>query len=216
MSPPRVVALVSGGIDSTVLMARLLALGADVLALSVDYGQRHRRELLAAAAVSEAMCVPHHVLIAPSLVPPQMAPGGPPAPRGHYQDESMRATVTPHRNLLLIALAASWGAQRGATAVAYAAHAGDHAIYPDCRPEFALVLGRLLRLSHYEPLELLAPFLSATKGDIVRAGHELGAPLHLTWSCYEGGSRHCARCGTCVERIEAFRLAGVPDPTDYA
>ncbi len=127
----------------------------------------------------------------------------------------MKATVVPNRNMILLALAAGWAISQKADAIAYAAHGGDHAIYPDCRPEFAEAMRHAIGLADWHRVELLRPFVTLTKADIVRRGAELGAPLGSTWSCYRGGARHCGRCGTCVERREAFALAGVPDPTDY-
>jgi 7-cyano-7-deazaguanine synthase len=128
----------------------------------------------------------------------------------------MRVTVVPNRNMILLAVAIGHAIASGADAVAYGAHAGDHAVYPDCRPAFAEAMAEAAGLCHYDPgVTLLRPFIDRTKADIVRLGAALGVPFALTWSCYEGGVRHCGRCGTCVERREAFTLAGVPDPTEY-
>jgi len=127
----------------------------------------------------------------------------------------MKSTVVPNRNMLLIAVAASWAMSLKAATVAYGAHGGDHAIYPDCRPAFAEALDKAIRLADWHEVGLERPFVGMDKAAIVRRGVELRAPLHLTWSCYVGGDRHCGKCGTCVERQEAFVKAGVPDPTDY-
>lgn len=99
--------------------------------------------------------------------------------------------------------------------VAYGAHAGDHTIYPDCRPEFFKAMAEAAAGCSWDAVKLFAPFLHLSKADIVREGNALGVPFEKTWSCYKGGKRHCGRCGTCVERIEAFQLASVPDPTEY-
>ena len=138
-----------------------------------------------------------------------------PTPDGHYTDESMKATVVPNRNMLFLAVAASWAIAQGAAAVAYAAHAGDHAIYPDCRPEFVRAMSAALGLADWRQLELATPFINWDKGQIVRRGAELGVPFEKTWSCYRGGTAHCGTCGTCVERREAFSQAGIADPTIY-
>ena len=127
----------------------------------------------------------------------------------------MKSTVVPNRNMIMLSLAAARAIAVGADGVAYAAHSGDHAIYPDCRPEFADAVAAALRICHYTPIELERPFVDMTKADIVRLGAELGVDFSKTWSCYKGGEKHCGKCGTCVERREAFRLAGVPDPTEY-
>ncbi|MFM2131027.1 MAG: hypothetical protein RL646_230 [Verrucomicrobiota bacterium] len=215
----RTVLIYSGGVDSTVLLAHLRAEGREVHALSVDYGQRHRRELDAARAVCAHFGVPHRVAdlraLAPLFGANALTDGGVAVPEGHYEEESMKATVVPNRNMLLISVAAAWAISLRATSVAYGAHGGDHAIYPDCRPEFAEALDRAVRLADWHELRLERPFVKMDKAAIVRRGAELGAPFALTWSCYVGGGRHCGKCGTCVERKEAFRLAGVPDPTDY-
>lgn len=138
-----------------------------------------------------------------------------PLPEGHYAAESMKATVVPNRNMVLLAIAASWALSLGAERVAYAAHGGDHAIYPDCRPEFAVAMDVVFGVCDWKALSLYAPFLDATKADLVKLGAQLAVPFELTWSCYAGGEKHCGRCGTCVERREAFKLAGVTDPTTY-
>jgi len=117
--------------------------------------------------------------------------------------------------MLMLAAAAAISIANGGRVIAYAAHAGDHAIYPDCRPSFARAMRGALGMCDYEPVKLIAPFIKKTKADIVKRGYQLDVPMASTWSCYQGGERHCGRCGTCVERIEAFKLAGVVDWTDY-
>jgi len=210
----------SGGLDSTVLLYRLLREGAEVHALSVDYGQRHRCELDRARRICAEAGVPHRVadlsavrplLAGSSLTSPEI-----PVAEGHYTEASMKSTVVPNRNMILLALATGHALSVGATRVAYAAHSGDHAIYPDCREAFAGAMAAAMRLCDWTEVELLRPFVGWTKAEIARHGAEIDAPLGLTWSCYRGGDVHCGRCGTCIERREAFDLAGLPDPTDYA
>jgi 7-cyano-7-deazaguanine synthase len=133
-------------------------------------------------------------------------------PHGHYAAESMKATVVPNRNMILLAVAIGRAVAVGAEAVAYAAHAGDHTIYPDCRPEFVDALAQAALLCDWRPIQILRPFVSWTKGAIVREGVRLGVPFELTWSCYEGEERPCGKCGTCVERAEAFAQEGIVDP----
>lgn len=215
----RSVLILSGGIDSTVLLAHLLAEGREVFALSVDYGQRHRRELEAAKRICGHYGVKHQVAdlraLAPLFGANALTDAQVAVPEGHYEEASMKSTVVPNRNMLLIAVAASWAMSLKASSVAYGAHGGDHAIYPDCRPVFADALDKAIRLADWHEVSLERPFVGLDKAAIVRRGAELGAPLHLTWSCYVGGQEHCGRCGTCVERKEAFAKAGVPDPTVY-
>lgn len=216
----KTVVLHSGGLDSTALLAHLLRRGDECLSLGVNYGQRHARELAAARAVCERLGVERvevdlsgalaGLLTGSALTDPSVA-----LPEGHYADLSMKATVVPNRNMLLLAVAGAVAVARRADAVAYAAHSGDHAIYPDCRPEFADAVGAALNLCDWHPVLLLRPLIGLDKAGVVRLGVDAGAPLDLTWSCYAGGERHCGRCGTCYERREAFELAGVQDPTEY-
>ncbi|HEY0409758.1 MAG TPA: 7-cyano-7-deazaguanine synthase, partial [Candidatus Dormibacteraeota bacterium] len=139
-------------------------------------------------------------------------------PDGHYADETMRITVVPNRNAVMLAIAHAVAVAEGVPTVAAAFHAGDHPVYPDCRPAFVDAFRRMQTLATegFGPRDMLVtPFLHLDKAAIVRAGHRLGVPFERTWSCYRGGDRHCGRCGTCVERREAFTLAGVADPTAY-
>lgn len=115
----------------------------------------------------------------------------------------------------MLSVAAGIAIVEGADAVAYAAHAGDHAIYPDCRKEFVQALAATFPLCDWHKLDLLAPFVDKTKAEIAAIGKALGVPFELTWSCYQGGEVHCGRCGTCCERLEAMEQAGVDDRTQY-
>lgn len=214
------VLIYSGGLDSTVLLARLLADQALRTCISIDYAQRHIRELQHALEITRYYRVEHllfdlsdygRLLKSSSQTNPRTAP-----PAGHYADPTMRITVVPNRNMIMLALAAGIAIDRGYDTVAYAAHAGDHAVYPDCRPMFMDAMTEALALSHYEPIDLYTPFREMTKAEIVRMGRDLAVPFEKTYSCYNGRELHCGTCGTCVERHEAFELAGVPDPTRYA
>ena len=211
--------LFSGGLDSTVLATQLKAEGAETRLLSIDYGQRHARELNRAEQIAHTLELPHQVLRLPDLGPllggSSLTDENVALPEGHYAEESMKATVVPNRNMILLALAGGHALSIGFDTIAYAAHAGDHTIYPDCRPEFADAMETALGLADWEKLSLHRPFVHLSKTDLVKKGAELGAPLHLTWSCYAGREIHCGKCGTCVERKEAFALAKIPDPTEY-
>lgn len=216
----KTLAVFSGGLDSTVLLHSLVAAGDEVLALSVDYGQRHRRELQHAQTIAARLGVEWRIAdlsaITPLLAGSSQTSLDVLVPHGHYAEESMKQTVVPNRNMIMIAVAAGWAISQRCDRVAYGAHTGDHTIYPDCRPEFAEALGCALALADWHPVELHCPFIRMTKAEIVALGSRLKVDFASTWSCYEGGSLHCGQCGTCVERREAFRLAGVPDPTEYA
>ena len=216
----KVIAIVSGGLDSTVLLYSLVSKGYSVHALSFDYGQRHVREIESAVASCAKLDVLHsridlttlQDLLASSLT------FNAPVPEGHYAAENMKATVVPNRNAIMLSIAYGVAVSRGANYVYFGAHAGDHAIYPDCRPEFVEMLSATLGEGNEwaDPIPMIeAPFLTHSKADIVRLGAGLSVPFEDTWSCYQGLSHHCGRCGTCVERAEAFHIAGVPDPTVY-
>ena len=215
----KAVVLFSGGLDSTVLASHLLSKGAEVRLLSIDYGQRHAKELTHGEALATRMNLPRKSLLLPDLGDilggSSLTDDSVELPEGHYAEESMKATVVPNRNMILLALAGGYALSSGFDTIAYAAHAGDHAIYPDCRPEFAGAMGKALGLADWKDLNLYRPFVDLTKADLVKLGEELGAPLDMTWSCYAGREYHCGKCGTCVERKEAFELAKVPDPTKY-
>ena len=215
----KAIVIYSGGLDSTTLLYHLRAGGHEVRCLSVDYGQRHRRELESARTICGPLGIECRVVDLTSLRP--LLAGSAltdnlEVPAGHYTDESMKQTVVPNRNMIMLAVAIGWAVSLKFDAVAYAAHAGDYLGYPDCRPEFAEAMARAAALCDWRPIELYRPFIGKTKADIVRLGAELSVPFELTWSCYLGQDLHCGRCGTCLQRREAFRIAGVPDPTVYA
>ena len=206
--------LLSGGLDST---TALTTTPTAALALGINYGQRHHRELEAAAAVAAHYDLPFQVLdltawgsrLASALT------SDIPVPTTGYDAPSMAATVVPNRNGTFIMAAAGIAQTLGLDRVVTAVHAGDHHLYPDCRPDFLAHLEAAVYLGTGATVRLHAPFTHWSKTDIVRAGRDAGAPFHLTWSCYQGGAEHCGVCGTCRERRQAFTLAGVPDPTTY-
>lgn len=219
-----VVAVISGGLDSGVLAYHLRADGWQLRLVSFDYGQRHAVELDFARALAGSLEVRHDVIDLRSagalLSGSALTDESVEVPDGHYSDESMRSTVVANRNAIFAMVATGVAVAEGAGAVALGIHAGDHPIYPDCRPPFVDAAERLARVANEgfvpESFRLLAPFIAWSKADIVKRGDELGVPFATTWSCYRGGDVHCGTCGTCVERREAFELAGVADPTIYA
>lgn len=215
-----VVLTFSGGLDSTVLLYYLkYKLGSKVRCLSIDYGQRHRKELDHATQIARLTSTEYQIAdlrsIRGLLAGSSQTSVGIEVPEGHYAEESMKQTIVPNRNMILLSLATAWAISTKSDAVAYAAHAGDHAIYPDCKPEFIRAMEGAIAECDWSPPILIAPFKDKTKAEVVKLGHELQVPFHLTWSCYKGGDKHCGKCGTCTERKEAFQLAGVTDPTEY-
>ena len=216
----KVVVLLSGGLDSVTALHEARRSHEVVAALSFDYGAKHHGcELPMAARQCKILGIPH-VTVPLSFVAEEfrsdLLVGGGAIPDGHYEEESMKSTVVPFRNGIMLSIAAGFAESRGAEGIVIAAHAGDHAIYPDCREEFLEPMARAVREGTYARIELLRPFVSMDKASIVRRGAELGVDFGATWSCYKGGEIHCGTCGTCVERREAFQIAGVDDPTVYA
>ncbi len=188
-------------------------------ALSFDYGAKHNpREIPFAVAHCQRLGVTHRTLALPFInehFTSDLLQSGGAIPDGHYAEQSMQQTVVPFRNGIMLAIAAGYAESTGAEALVIAAHSGDHAIYPDCRAPFMGAMARAIREGTYARLEILTPFINVDKSSIVRTGTRLGVDYAQTWSCYKGRLRHCGSCGTCVERREAFQLAGVADPTVY-
>jgi 7-cyano-7-deazaguanine synthase len=215
--------LLSGGMDSTALASKLVKENgpANVESLSVHYGQRHSKELESARAVAAVLGIIHHEIdlgILRHHLTGSALTDDIDVPDGHYAEQTMRATVVPNRNAIMLSVAVGVAVSRGLEQVATAVHAGDHFIYPDCRPEFIAAMDRAARTGteSFGDIRIVAPFVNVTKADIATIGASVGAPFPLSWSCYKGGEIHCGACGTCYERREAFTVAGVPDPTVYA
>ncbi len=216
-----VVVLLSGGMDSAVLLFEALATDWDVHTLSVAYGQRHDREIRAAMRLAAYCKAPHMIAdltaIQPLLAGSALTSPEVEVPEGHYTDDNMKLTVVSNRNMIMLAVAGGYAVTQGLGRVGIAVHAGDHTIYPDCRPSFiqALNTAMITGTEGFGDVEVWAPFIFMTKKDIAQRGHAYGVPWELTWSCYKGGGKHCGKCGTCVERREAFVTAVVEDPTVY-
>ncbi len=222
----KAVALLSGGMDSTTLVYSLRSQGfEDIHCLSINYGQRHVKELDYAKRICHKLSMRHDIVDMSGitrLISSSALTGDTEVPEGHYAEDNMAQTVVPNRNMMMLSIAAAVAVTELREYVACAVHAGDHAVYPDCRPEFieamtsAIMIGNEgFGLLGFPPL-LTAPFLLKSKADIAYLGDRLHVPWEMTWSCYKGEHLHCGRCGTCVERQEAFALADVTDPTQYA
>jgi 7-cyano-7-deazaguanine synthase len=215
----KVCVLLSGGMDSVTAFYAALREHEVVAALSFDYGAKHNaRELPFARWHAERSQVPHEVIALDfinRLFTSDLLQSGGEIPDGHYAEVTMRQTVVPFRNGILLAIATGYAESIGAQGLVIAAHCGDHAIYPDCREPFMQAMGLAMAAGTYARIELLRPFIRTDKAGIARRGAELGVDYATTWSCYKGGEVHCGVCGTCVERREAFVLADLPDPTTY-
>ncbi len=216
----KVLTLVSGGMDSVTALYDAAQSHQIVGALGFDYGSKHNpRELPLGVWHANKLGIPHRTIRLPfinELFDSDLLRSGGPIPEGHYEEATMKQTVVPFRNGIMLAVAAGYAETIGAEAIVIAAHAGDHAIYPDCREGFMQAMGEAITQGTYAQLSLLRPFIAWNKARIVQRGVELKIDYARTWSCYKGGDRHCGVCGTCVERREAFQLASVKDPTDYA
>lgn len=216
----KTLAVCSGGLDS-VSLAHMVAAEHELTGLlSFDYGQRHRKELGFAALCAQRLKVPHQIIDIGEIgrgLSGSALTSSIDVPDGHYAEDTMKITVVPNRNAIMLAIAFGLAAAHSAEAVAAAVHGGDHFIYPDCRPAFIEAFQTMQdrALDGYAQIRLYAPYVNLGKADIVADGARYGTPFAETWSCYKGGVRHCGRCGTCVERREAFHLAGHSDPTDY-
>jgi 7-cyano-7-deazaguanine synthase len=216
----RAVIIYSGGMDSFTLLHQLLASGYELHALSFDYGQRHRKELDFAAAECARLGITHKVigmqeigaqlLQGSSLTSPGME-----VPLGHYAEESMKATVVPNRNMVMLALATGYAVSIGAREVYTAVHAGDHAIYPDCRPAFIAAMNQVTEIANYQPVTIQAPYLNVDKAGILAEGLELDLDYARSWTCYNGRDKACGKCGSCTERLEAFTRNNETDPLEY-
>ena len=215
----RVVVLVSGGMDSVTALHAAACEHEVVAGLSFDYGAKHNaKELPFAASHCKDLGVPHELVVLDfmdRLFKSDLLKSGGEIPEGHYEAENMKQTVVPFRNGILLAIAAGYAESVGAGGLVIAAHSGDHAIYPDCREDFMEPLAEAIRAGTYAGIEVLRPFIRERKEGIAEIGARLGVDFARTWSCYKGGEIHCGKCGTCVERKEAFSLAGLKDPTIY-
>ena len=187
--------------------------------LSFDYGSKHNhREIPFAEYHSVLHDVPHRTIALDFIektFSSALLKGDEAIPEGHYEDEVMKKTVVPFRNGIMLSIACGYAESIGAEGVVIAAHSGDHAIYPDCRTDFMQAMASAMRLGTYADIELLAPFVDIDKAAIAKIGASLGVDFSKTWSCYKGLDKHCGKCGTCIERREAFELAGLEDVTVY-
>ena len=219
----KVIVVYSGGMDSTVALAVACEVYGpeNVTALNFYYGSKHNRaEQQAAVEVCRELginfCAMELDFMGRYFKSDLLQSGGE-IPEGHYEHESMKATIVPFRNGIMLSIAAGYAESIGACSVWLGSHAGDHAIYPDCRSDFNAAMCGAAYLGTGGKVKLHFPFQDMTKAEIIRKGVNHHAPLSMTYSCYKGElGIHCGVCGTCTERIEAFRDAGYIDRVRYA
>ncbi len=221
MKQDKVLVTFSGGVDSTtVLYHAIEEYGKDnVEAVSYNYGSKHnKRELECAFEIAAKLNIPHKIINLDfnewGFKSDLLTSGGD-IPEGHYEAENMASTVVPFRNGIISAITAGYADSIGANIIMLGSHAGDHAIYKDCRYEFTQAMSLAVFLGTDNEVRIVSPFNLMSKTDIVKIGCNLDIDYAKTWSCYKGGELHCGKCGTCVERIEAFKDAGRRDPTKY-
>ena len=211
------VIIYSGGLDSTTLLYEERERVA--LAVTFDYGSNHAAREIACAKHHCALLGIEHLVIELGFMSryfqSSLLSGAADIPDGNYDEANMKSTVVPFRNGIMLSIACGLAESRGLKRVLIANHGGDHAIYPDCRPMFVDAMNAAMQAGTYEGVLLAAPYTNISKADIIRRGARLGIDYGATYSCYRGGEHHCGTCGTCTERREAFREAGIPDPTKY-
>jgi len=217
----KAVLIYSGGMDSFTLLHHILASGlarSDIATLTFNYGQKHVKEVEYAKHVCAELGIEHKVvdisainsLLGGSSLTDDIA-----IPEGHYEADNMKSTVVPNRNMILLSLAIAYAVSLEADTVYYGAHSGDHAIYPDCRPEFVQKMDEVSRIANFQPVAISTPFVNMSKIDILARGMELGLDYTHTWTCYNGREKACGKCGACVERLEAFSSNQQVDPIPY-
>jgi len=205
--------IISGGMDSVTLLHEKK--DEIKMAVSFYYGQKHQKELMFATLNCEELNIPHQIIDITNIgnhLKSDLLQSGGEIPEGHYEDSIMKQTVVPFRNGIMLSIAVGIAESNECESVLIANHAGDHAIYPDCRKEFIDAIGKASVSGTYAGIKIESPYVGMSKRDIALRGKELGIDYSKTWSCYKGGDIHCGKCGTCTERIEA--LEGF-DNTEY-
>ena len=221
MEKQKVVVIYSGGMDSYTLLCDLYKQEMlEVHAVSFNYGQRHVKELDFAKRVCTELEIPHRIVNMAEIGHDLLGGSSQTditidVPEGHYEDENMKLTVVPNRNMIMLSLAMGYAISINAQAVYFGAHSGDHAIYPDCRLTFIDAMNEVGRTCDYKVINILAPFIHMDKGDIAIRGVELGLDYSNAWTCYNGREKPCGKCGACQERLEAMKKAGITDPLEY-
>ena len=209
-----VLVVYSGGLDSYTLLNKALDKFEGVEAITFDYGQKHSKEITFASKVCSENAIAHEVvnLDLEKILSGSALVGASEIPEGNYDKEKMKQTVVPNRNMIMISVAASLAIKNKCEYLWYAAHSGDHEIYPDCRPEFIQKLGDVLSICDYHEIKFEAPFMNLSKQQIVAEGLKMNLDYKNTWTCYAGGEKPCMKCSACLERMSAFKANNAIDP----
>ena len=214
----KTIVVLSGGLDSTTVLYNLLDRKHEVKAISFDYGQRHKKELDYAKQTTDKLGIEHEVIdmaFMKKYISNPALTGDIEVPEGHYEDENMKQTVVPNRNMIMASIAIGYAVNIDYDGVALGVHLGDHEVYPDCRPEFIYALKVIALVSNYKKIRIITPYLYVCKDGIVKDGIRLKADYSKTWTCYKGGDLACGKCGSCQERLEAFNDNNIKDPIEY-
>ncbi|NVK25118.1 MAG: 7-cyano-7-deazaguanine synthase QueC [Gammaproteobacteria bacterium] len=214
----KVIVIYSGGMDSYTVLNHAIKQGFDVYALTFDYGQRHVKEIEYAKNACKDLGIQHKIVdisAINSIISGSSLTDEIEVPEGHYESDNMKQTVVPNRNMILLSMAVGYAVSLDATKVFYGAHSGDHAIYPDCRPEFVQKMQDVCAIANYEPVDIVVPYINNTKIEILTDGLKMGLDYSKTWTCYNGREKACGKCGACQERLEAFELNQQTDPLEY-
>lgn len=214
----KAVVIYSGGMDSFTILNKAKAEGFDLYAITFDYGQKHTKEIEFAKQVCLELGIEHKIIDITAinqLLQSSSLTSDIEIPEGHYEAANMKSTVVPNRNMILLSLAIGYAVDIGAEKVFYGAHAGDHSIYPDCRPEFVHAMNDVAKIANYEPIDIVTPYLNSHKAEILTDGLNMGLDYGKSWTCYNGREKACGKCGSCVERLEAFAMNNATDPLAY-
>ena len=214
----KAVVIYSGGMDSFTALHLAMKQGYEVYPLTFNYGQRHVKEVEYAQAVCKQLQLAHKIVdisAINSIIAGSSLTDDIEVPEGHYESDNMKQTVVPNRNMILLSMAVGYAVSLGANKVIYGAHSGDHAIYPDCRPEFVKRMQSVCEIANYEAVDIEVPFLHEDKIQILKQGLAMSLDYSQTWTCYNGREKACGKCGACQERLEAFKLNQSTDPIEY-
>jgi len=210
----KILVVYSGGLDSYTLLKKAIIENNVVQAVTFNYGQKHAIEISYAESVCKELNIKHEVirLNLKDILSQSSLVGNSEIPEGNYDKEKMKLTVVPNRNMVMISVAASLAIRDKLDHLWYAAHSGDHEVYPDCRPEFIAKMAEVISICDYHKINFEAPFMNYTKADIVTEGLRMNVDFSKTWTCYVGGEKPCLKCSSCIERASAFKSNKAKDP----